>query len=717
MTLIPEQMVILKGTFPKIYEPAVISNLQKLGLTEFIDVEAKAHTSARKLTEERKKVYDARERLSYIIRTLRADDEKPQVSREDRIKLEGDSLEKTLKFAEEVLGKHEEIAKRLDKETSKAKRILEDIVKAEEVFGQIHSSELAMMMLGRQHNVKLNQPSYESEGEYITASVGIVDSSLAHRLEWSLKEATDKRCYIEIAELDELNSVILTTYLRSEVEKVKPVLREHAFKELELPPSLRVNLEEAPLETLRNERETLEQKLEVLEKERKEYWKQNGKELLAAQEAVEIEVERLAISLIFRETEYSLTFWAWTPKNKADYLQKVLKEVTDTKIILESTVPTFEKKHFPTYVPSRKVSEPFQGITNSYGLPGYKEFNPTPIMLFTFPLIFGLMFADIGHGIILIAIGIYATRLRRKGFQGGEFANYIVQGGELILLCGISAVTFGFVFGSVFGREDVIHALWFSPFEGLAIVPGAETHGENPEVNIFGFEGQDPVMAFLILSFVVGIIHIISGLSISFITAGRNHENFEHKALPLFLLWAYIGGVSLVWQYGTEFGDWGSPLGPIPGPQVFWLVLLPLIILSGIFARHGIDGIMEVLERVLALLSNTISYARILALLMVHGVLTQLFNALGEGMGEAMGIGESNGLIIGIIMGCLIVIPLEGLLSFIHTLRLHYVEWFSKWYYGEGHEFEPFAYARIYTEVPEIAVKPVATLVATATTA
>ena len=58
-------------------------------------------------------------------------------------------------------------------------------------------------------------------------------------------------------------------------------------------------------------------------------------------------------------------------------------------------------------------------------------------------------------------------------------------------------------------------------------------------------------------------------------------------------------------------------------------------------------------------------------------------------------------------MGCLIVIPLEGLLSFIHTLRLHFVEWFSKWYFGEGHVFEPFAFERLYTEVPEIIVKPV----------
>ncbi|MFX0162248.1 MAG: V-type ATP synthase subunit I [Candidatus Hodarchaeota archaeon] len=716
MTLIPEQMVILKGTFPKLYESAVISNLQKLGLTEFIDVEAKAHTSVRKLTEERRKVYEARERLSYVIRTLRANYEDSQFSRGGRVRLEGDSLETTLKFAEEVLKKHEEIAKRLDKEIGEAKRILEDIGKAEEVFGQVHSSELAMMMLGRQHNVKLNQPSYESEGEYITASVGIVDGSLAQRLEWSLKEATDNRCYIEIAELDELNSVILVTHLRSEVEKVKPVLREHAFKELELPPSLRINLEEVPLETLRNERENLEQKLEVLEKERKEYWEQNGKELLAAQEVVEIEVERLAVSLIFRETEYSLTFWAWTPKSKVDYLQKVLKEVTGGKIIMEATVPTFEKKHFPTYLPSRKVSEPFQNITNSYGLPGYKEYNPTPIMLFTFPLIFGLMFADIGHGIILIAIGIYATRLRRRGYQGGEFANYIVQAGELILLCGISAVTFGLVFGSVFGREDVIHALWFSPFEGLAIVPGAEANGGEHYVDIFSFK-LDPVMAFLVMSFIVGIIHISSGLMISFISAIRNQEHFEHKALPFFLLWAYIGGVSLVWRYGTQFGDWGAPLEPIPGAQFLYLVILPLVILSAIFAKHGVDGIMEVLERVLALLSNTISYARILALLMVHGVLTQLFNALGEGMGEAIGIGEIGGLYIGIIIGCLIVIPLEGLLSFIHTLRLHYVEWFSKWYFGEGHEFEPFVYERIYTEVSEIAVKPVAAPAITVTAA
>ena len=96
MTFIPEQMIILKGTFPKIYESPVISSLQKIGLTEFIDVEAKAHTSARKLTDERKRIYEVRERLSFAVRTLRADYEETMIPQGERIKLDGDSLETTL---------------------------------------------------------------------------------------------------------------------------------------------------------------------------------------------------------------------------------------------------------------------------------------------------------------------------------------------------------------------------------------------------------------------------------------------------------------------------------------------------------------------------------------------------------------------------------------------------------------------------------------------
>ncbi len=694
MTLISEQMVILKGTFPKIYEAIVISTLQKLELTEFIEVDVPLHTSARELPDERKKVFDLREKLSYVITMLCGNEKSPKIPSDEQIMLDGDSLETSIKFAEEVLEKREENAKILGKEITEVNRMLEDIRKAKDVFMEIKASELAMVMLGKQHNIKLNLPCYEGEGEFIINAVGIVDSSLAQRLEWRLKEVTEENCYVEITELDELNSIFLITYRKECEEKVKPVLREYLFKELELPPTLKLNLEEDPLETLRSEEEEeFKQKLEALEKERKEYWEQNRKELLAAYEAIEIEVERFSVTVIFRETGYSLTFWAWAPKNKVDYIQKVLKEVTEGTIVLEATSPTFEKKHFPTYFPSRKVSEPFQAVTKSYGPPGYTEFNPTPIMLFTFPLIFGLMFADVGHGLVLVIIGIIATRLRRQGFEGGEFTNYIVQAGELILLCGISAATFGVVFGSVFGLEDVIHPLWFSPFQ------------EHGKIQIFAFK-LDPVMAYLVLSFIIGIIHISSGLGLSLISAIRNHEHFEHIALPSFLIWGYIGGVSLVWRYGTEFGKWGEQLGPLPGPQVLYLVLIPIITLFVLFATHGVDSIMEVLERVLALLSNTISYARILALLMVHGILTHLFNDLGGFLGTTTGIGEGLGLIIGIILGCLIVIPLEGLLSFIHTIRLHYVEWFSKWYYGEGHEFEPFAYERLYTKIPEITIKP-----------
>ncbi len=377
------------------------------------------------------------------------------------------------------------------------------------------------------------------------------------------------------------------------------------------------------------------------------------------------------------ESERLATLRGFVPEKKFQELKKSVHDTLGENILVLENVSA-KVDDPPTKIKHSKFISPFEQITKLYGFPHYEEVDPTPVIAITFPLIFGLMFGDVGHGLILLAGGATVGKLIKKN-QG------IKDMGWILAACGVGAIIAGALYGEFFGTQ-VFHPLWFSPF--------------SPISNVF---------TFLIFSLFVGIIQIMSGLALEMVNFLYNRKIIDALLTSVPKMAFYAGAVILVAVYQLNFAAWFS--GPI------LLVIVPFMIL--VFAKPAFSALQNFSFRyievqnekpsigqrlfeggdlVTRLLSNTISYTRILALLMAHWALILVTYTVAGLIGTAslLGLILSGFIIVG---GNVFVLALEGLIVFIHTLRLHFYEWFSKFYQGNGTEFKAFRQNSVFTEV------------------
>jgi V/A-type H+/Na+-transporting ATPase subunit I len=367
------------------------------------------------------------------------------------------------------------------------------------------------------------------------------------------------------------------------------------------------------------------------------------------------------------------TVKGFVPQKKFHELNEKVTGMLEGKVlVLENKVAEVEDP--PTKVSNSRFVRPFEELTKLYGLPHYDEVDPTPVIAITFPIIFGLMFGDVGHGLVLLLGGLIVGKLIKTN-QGIKNVCLIMAA------CGIGAIAAGLLFGEFFGTQ-LFAPLWFSPFENVSM--------------------------FLIFSLFVGVAQIISGIVLEMVNYLLKHNVADAVLTSVPKIAFYIGGVYLVAVYQLNFGAWLS--GPILFPIIPFVVLIigkPIYLAAAKPTHHSsehseqdsIGGrLFEGGDLVTRLLSNTISYTRILALLMAHWALILVTYTIAGLVGTAsiLTLVLSGIIIVG---GNIFVLALEGLIVFIHTLRLHFYEWFSKFYQGTGTEFNPFKQKFIHTDV------------------
>jgi V/A-type H+-transporting ATPase subunit I len=273
----------------------------------------------------------------------------------------------------------------------------------------------------------------------------------------------------------------------------------------------------------------------------------------------------------------------------------------------------------------------------------------------------------------------------------------------VVITCGLFAMFFGFMYGEMFGMAQEEQAKLLGGFKIPILLKDAEG-----KALISPLEDPAHTINFLKLAIFVGVIHVGSGMVMNLINKISERQYLAAVAGPLPKLWLYYGAVYLFMTYWTNFALWGQNMG-----LVILLILAPLvlILLSEVIKHlpkidiHHLptllgEGGFEVFETSLIFLSNSISYSRIFALALVHGGLFMALFSVAEPLMALPVIGSLIWLLI-IFVGTAGILALESLIVFLHSLRLHYYEWFTKFYAADGVKFMPFKVERTYTKTED----------------
>ncbi len=465
----------------------------------------------------------------------------------------------------------------------------------------------------------------------------------------------------------------IPTKHQADVEKI---LRTYHAEVFHIPKELPHDLGEATKEVNKQLKENSE-KEKALCNSLKKLGEENKDNLASLKETSENILTLLQAEKKIIQSGRLATVKGFVPTNKFNALNDKMNGMMDGKVLVLPNEPVESEKEPPTRITNNRFVKPFEELTKLYGLPKYSEIDPTPLIAITFPILFGLMFGDLGHGLVLLLGGLIVGKLI-KGNQAMKNVCYIMAA------CGIGAMGAGLLFGEFFGQK-IFPPLWFSPF--------------------------DNVFSFLIFTLIVGIVQIISGIVLEMVNFAMKHNLADALLTALPKIGFFVGGVYLIYSCQLNFGAWFA--GPILAPVIPFIILIigkPAYLAitkkkhaSGEHAEMDtVSGrLFEGGDLVTRLLSNTISYSRILALLMAHWALllvTYTIAGLVNPAGSTSILGFALAGVV-IIFGNIFVLALEGLIVFIHTLRLHFYEWFSKFYGGTGTEFNPFKQKFSHTDV------------------
>ena len=365
-------------------------------------------------------------------------------------------------------------------------------------------------------------------------------------------------------------------------------------------------------------------------------------------------------------------------------IQEEETEKSEEQEDLRDTTPTIMKNFF--------LVRPFETITKMYGTPTYSEIDPTPFIAITFPILFGLMFGDIGHGMVLIISGLIGAIKFRK--RGGDLVNFC----WIIFYSGWASFFVGFLYGEFLGHHEIeIFGYVLLHLEPIVI----------PLLNFSLFSPLDNIMPVFKFMVLIGVFHLNLGWFIQFLNYWKQKRRYLGLSDSLIKILLLTGGVILIFGYGFDImGKWMVPPYPILLVVIPGLLLLLLKPLGKTFKISYLqeesfgsllgEGSMEAFDTVLSVMSNVASYIRLLALALAHIALLTSINAL---MGLVTGEGPVVLIahFIGGFFGNMIVILLEGLLVFLNCIRLHFYEFFFKFFQGSGLEYYPFALESYYS--------------------
>lgn len=551
------------------------------------------------------------------------------------VNIESEKIEKSLDYIKSVLT---DIKNTLDgfEDTIQEKKIkLEEYKRKSELFNNAKDLDIDLNQL---YNL-----------EYIRFRYGKILRENYGKLENSIK---DLNAFLVKASDDGTSKYIWVMCFSSKENsaKVDSYLNVYKFERFNLPAELDGNPKDIWMEC-EKEIHKLNFEIENKEDELVRIVDRDAEELIDLYAQINLYIKINNVKKFMAYDENGLFYIiGWIPAKELTTVLPKLSKEKDIKYVVKNhdevaSIP-------PTKLKNNRIVRPFETIVKMYGLPNYTEMDPTTFVAITAFLLFGFMFGDVGHGLVIFLIGILMAKKK-------------VSMGPVFEAGGIASMIFGILYGSIFGNEEIIPAIFIRPMESI--------------------------QTMLIYGIAIGVVLILLAMILNIRNGIKNKDKkkvfLDTNGLAGLIFYIVVLGA------GVYFILKGKMIASLGVLSIF--VILPLLaimfkdsIAKKIFKEEEeeksslFEKIFHVVEILLSFASNTISFVRISAFAINHVGLCMAIYILSD-------MFSGTGSLAVTIFGNCLVIVLEGLIVGIQVLRLEYYELFSRFYTGDGKEYKP----------------------------
>ncbi|MBR9699535.1 V-type ATP synthase subunit I [Candidatus Woesearchaeota archaeon] len=563
-----------------------------------------------------------------------------------------------VKFLKETLGQYSKATpKNFFKDLFSKKTTLKSVaqLKKEELFGEITDildtmedrvKKNAQRVKAIQENRNKNDYEIENlrylpdikldalaDSQFFRKFAGIISYSAQHRL--SLE-----RAIILTKPIDEKVCLLIVVCLHEDAQKIESGLHTVGFDALQL--SKEGILPHLRIKTLKDENLKLLQEENRIMKDQYRLFVANHRLLDSFLKELNIWKEKITALEMLKGAESFSVLDCWLPeKNKDEFEYVIGREAKGFHLSYE------EAEDAPTLLKNPRIIKPFELFTELYSLPRYKDIDPTPILAITFSFFFGFMLTDVVYGFVLLALGLLLIRGK------GSYDRRTKDIGLILTTFGIFTAVLGSFFGSYFG--DFFQRVGFNVPQLL--------------------DSLGSITTILVIAIALGAIHLFTGLAVGFF------ENMKKKKVKDAL---HKQGVWILFLFSLIMFVLQIPVFG------YSLLLLSLVFQVGLtYDEAGVVPSLLSVFNFTGFIGDLFSYGRLMALAVGTAGIALAVNFMTLMVWGIPFVGKIAAPMV-FIIGHLFNLAMNGLGAFVHSIRLHFLEFFSKFYEGQGKKYVPF---------------------------